>query len=194
MRGYELTDFEWDVTPAGKRRSGRKAQLEKTRAARPAEAKLARPDHADEDAAVTLTEADIPGVAEPVNPPLTFASNLTLRTRTSPGAAFRPKSLRSSAWDTARAVSWPDASASRSMTRRANWSPMPAAGRARTCRRIKSGTSCRRTFRRAGCCSICTASPRASTSCSSRADWSTFRLHALGVPVASLMSSSVSEE
>jgi DNA primase len=57
--------------------SGRKAQLEKTRAAPPApEPKSAEPDNADEDARAALTKADIHGEAKPVNAPLTFALKL----------------------------------------------------------------------------------------------------------------------
>src|ERR1700693_6176012 len=63
--------------PAGKRGSGRKAQLEKPRAAQPApEPKAARPDDGDEDARAALTKADIHGEAKPVNPPLSFELKL----------------------------------------------------------------------------------------------------------------------
>lgn len=67
--------------PGGKRRegrgSGRKAQLEKPRAAQSVpELKSAQPDSADKDAAAALTKADIHGEAEPVNTPLTFQLKL----------------------------------------------------------------------------------------------------------------------
>jgi DNA primase len=61
----------------GKRRSDRKAQLEKPRAARPTpKPKSPQPDNADEDARAALTRADIHGEAKPVNAPLTFALKL----------------------------------------------------------------------------------------------------------------------
>jgi DNA primase len=154
--------------PAGEhRRKGARSKNTSTRRPRVAKAWVERAEGGS--AQVGLTKPDFDGAAEPVNLPLTFALKLEPRHPYLKERGLSPEIVAEFGLGYCNRGLMGGASAFRSITSAASLWRTPAVGPAKPCRTGKNAISCRRSSRRAGCSSICTASPPASTLCSSKA-------------------------
>jgi DNA primase len=177
-----------------KRGSGRKAPLEKTRAARlTRKPRSVQPSDADEDAAVALAKADIHSVAEAVNPPLTFTLKLDaehgyLAERGVPTEVVAEFGLGyCSRGVMAGRICVPIHNGAGELVAYAGrWPGEPPEGVERYLlpKRFEKSRVLFNLHRVSDAEHLVLA----------EGYWSVFRLHALGVPVAALMGSSISEE